>query len=466
MCLMLSRYDLPAELDAERVFQYLVTLNQPVFWLDSGDDATTGLSYLGSGAEVHTAKAGEEREFLAKLRRILSEQTSFRDAQHQPSEMQSTPQNSHEPSFQLGLVGWFSYEFGLNLLGLRATYTQSEAPAMFVNTNWALEINHEQQRIAVIAENETVLSKWLDTHLGALTEFTASEVTAPIEPAQTRSQQPAWRDTEQTYLDKIAACQRAIADGDAYLLCLTSQARVPVEEHPAQLYVRLRRLNPTHHGGFISANGISLLSASPERFLAVDAQGWAHTKPIKGTRPRGATPDDDAALAAELKIDSKERAENLMIVDLMRNDFARVCEPGTVHVAKLHDVETYTHVHQLVSTILGRLTQKDDAFSAFEACFPAGSMTGTPKRRAIELLADLERHPRGLYSGCFGYFSRDGSADLAMVIRSIVVAAGEATVGAGGGITANSNPVDEFAEVHLKADALIAALERPARPVM
>lgn len=465
MCLMLSRYELPAVLDAERVFRYLVSRDEPVFWLDSGVDADEGLSYLATSAETYTARAGEESAFLAELRDHLGSRIHQGDGCQADGGSNQPGLGVGEPTFQLGLVGWFSYEFGLNLMGVQTEYDQSLPPALVINAHWVIELDHAQSTLCVVAESEQLLTSWLDTHLKALLNVTHTDATT-AQPAQHFSEAPTWRDSEQHYLENIDACQRAIAEGEAYLLCLTTQARVAAVEHPADVYLRLRELNPSHHGGFISAAGTALLSASPERFLAVDSHGNAHTKPIKGTRPRGTTTEGDAALAADLKTDSKERAENLMIVDLMRNDFAKVCDPHSVTVRRLHDVETYTHVHQLVSTVLGKLTESDDALSLFEACFPAGSMTGTPKLRAVELLAELERHPRGLYSGCFGYVSRDGSADLAMVIRSIVIAGGEATVGAGGGITSNSNPVDEFAEVLLKADALLAALESPNRPVM
>jgi para-aminobenzoate synthetase component 1 len=179
---------------------------------------------------------------------------------------------------------------------------------------------------------------------------------------------------------------------------------------------------------------------------------------MKGTRPRGATAELDAAISAELRSSDKERAENLMIVDLMRNDLARVCELGSVTVTELLEVESYAHVHQLVSTVTGRLAPGRSPVDAVEACFPAGSMTGAPKRRASELLDGLERRARGLYSGAFGYVGIDGRVDMAMTIRSIVLDAAGATVGTGGGITALSVPTEELAECKLKAAALLAVL--------
>jgi para-aminobenzoate synthetase component 1 len=193
-------------------------------------------------------------------------------------------------------------------------------------------------------------------------------------------------------------------------------------------------------------------------FLSVSASGTIESRPIKGTRPRGTTAETDDALRRELVESEKERAENLMIVDLMRNDIARVSEIGSVEVTSLLAVESYAQVHQLVSTVRGTLRDGLSGVDAVAACFPAGSMTGAPKRNATVILDQLEQRPRGIYSGAFGYFGLDGRIDLAMVIRSIVMDGLGATVGSGGGITALSDPLEELAEVRLKAAALLAVL--------
>ena len=203
---------------------------------------------------------------------------------------------------------------------------------------------------------------------------------------------------------------------------------------------------------------VSVVSSSPEQFLRVSASGVVSSKPIKGTRPRSSDAVLDAQLADELRNNEKERAENLMIVDLMRNDLGKVSEPSDVVVSKLFDIESYASVHQLVSTITAVLKPGLGVFDAVEAAFPAGSMTGAPKQSAMEILAGLEGNPRGIYSGCFGYISYTGSADLAMTIRTIVFKDGVATIGIGGGITIDSDPEAELLETKLKAKALLKAL--------
>jgi para-aminobenzoate synthetase component 1 len=256
----------------------------------------------------------------------------------------------------------------------------------------------------------------------------------------------------------IVECQAAIDAGDAYQLCLTTEARVAVTPDPFETYLALRVANPSHHGAFFSAGDVSLLSSSPELFLSVAPDGTIESQPIKGTRRRGMTRERDEALVAELLASDKERAENLMIVDLMRNDIARVSEVGSVSVPRLLAVETYAHVHQLVSTVRGQLAAGLTGVNAVRACFPAGSMTGAPKFSAVTILDRLEHRARGVYAGAFGYFGLDGRVELSMVIRSILLDADGATVGSGGGITVLSVPAEELAEMKLKSSALLAVL--------
>jgi anthranilate/para-aminobenzoate synthase component I len=267
-----------------------------------------------------------------------------------------------------------------------------------------------------------------------------------------------WAYDDAEYLTMIEECQAAIVEGDAYQLCLTTEATVHVSPDPVATYLALRALSPTHHGALVRAGAVSLLSASPEQFLTVTPERIVESKPIKGTRPRGGSPESDEQLRTELVESEKERAENLMIVDLMRNDIGRVSEVGSVSVTSLLEVESYAQVHQLVSTVRGILADGLRPVDAIGACFPAGSMTGAPKHRATLILDELEHRPRGIYSGAFGYLGFDGSVDLAMVIRSIVIDRESSTVGAGGGITALSVPAEELAEAKLKAAALLRVL--------
>jgi len=336
---------------------------------------------------------------------------------------------------------------------------------MFVDR--AIAFDHDSNTVALIALDDlSDGARWssrtaevLD-RLRADAEHSAGS-SAEAEPSSGHgvgAPQATWSCGDAEYLERIEACQAAIRAGDAYQLCLTMQAEVPTTPDPVATYLALSQLRPTHHGGFVRLGEVSLLSASPEQFLTVSASGQIESKPIKGTRPRGATGDDDRALMRELVSSDKERAENLMIVDLMRNDIGRVSEVGSVTVPSLLNVESYAQVHQLVSTVCGQLKAGLSARDAVEACFPAGSMTGAPKFSAVTILDRLEAAPRGIYSGAFGYFGLDGRVELAMVIRSMVIDSQSTTIGSGGGITALSVPREELAEAKLKAAALLRVL--------
>jgi para-aminobenzoate synthetase len=271
-----------------------------------------------------------------------------------------------------------------------------------------------------------------------------------------------------TYRRHLAEVGDWLRAGDSYEACYTYQLREAFDDDPLAAYLRLRTATPAPYGAFLRLGRRSVLSASPERFLTVSPAGWACTRPIKGTAARYADPDVDAEAARQLPVDVKTRSESLMIVDLLRNDLARVCDAGTVSVPTFMTVESYATVHQLVSEVRGRLRPGLTAVDAARALFPGGSMTGAPKERTVQLLDALEPAPRGVYSGALGYFSRTGAADLSVVIRTAVVDDGVVSVGTGGAVTVLSDPDDEYAETLLKSVPLLAqlGLEHPfaARP--
>lgn len=256
------------------------------------------------------------------------------------------------------------------------------------------------------------------------------------------------------WMRRVERAQRYIAAGDIYQVNLTHTLRAAWPGDPAAFYPRLRAASPAPHACFLRLGDTAVLSASPECFLQIDGNRIV-TKPIKGTRPRGA---DDAAIAAELRSSAKERAELVMITDLERNDLGQVCDYGSVRVTALCELQTFAQVHHLVSTIEGRLRPGVTPVQALRACYPGGSITGAPKKRAREIIAELEPAPRGIYTGALGYFGRDGSAVFNIAIRTLVVRGGRASYGVGAGIVADSDPAAEYDETLHKAAGLFAAL--------
>ena len=410
--------------------------------------------------------------------------------------------------FACGYVGFFGY--GLRkLCGVKSCGVSSYTPAAgtprpdrdaagpasilaydqtpdaaFLLADRSLVIDHEERLVYVMAlcssdaaspEAQTQ-SSWLAT----TTETVRSCLGATHAPAEPATSVPTQRRdsrielvpecSPQAYVARVAACLEHIADGNSYEVCLTNQllpaaardggARTTAE--PWATYTRLRRLNPAPYGAFLDlrpACPLSVCSSSPERFIKVDCRRNIDSKPIKGTVKRDPDPVRDTMLRKELAASEKDRAENLMIVDLVRNDLGRVCKPGSVHAPKLMDVESYATVHQLVSTVRGALRDEFRALDAIRAAFPGGSMTGAPKLRTMQIIDSLETQERGVYSGSLGYLSLNGAADLSIVIRTIVFDDERGvSVGAGGAVVALSDPQAEYEEMLLKSQAVTRCL--------
>lgn len=417
-------------------------------WLDAGPQAVSGMSYLivpsfdeqrltwnARTGTLHTGEAEGDGSFVDVFGALR--------AHWQPG--QST---GIEARFRGGWVGWFGYECAIASLGVALPTEDVRYPdaAWFRAAAWA-SLDHATGIVSVDGDDADARAR-----------LTAALDTQPAERTMAGAVSATWRDTPHHYAEQISLAQRLIADGEAYQLCFTSRVYGPESLDAVELYHRLRAVAPSHHGSLIRIGDTALASISPEQFLELSPSGRLRSKPIKGTRRRGTVAAEDRALAAELVASEKERAENIMIVDLMRNDLGRVAVTGSVRVPELLQVESYAPVHQLVSTVEAQLAPDRHPLDAVVAAFPAGSMTGAPKHRAVTRLAELESGPRGLYSGAHGYLSDDGSIDLAMTIRTVVVRPDGWSIGAGGGITALSVPEHEVAEAHLKARALLRAL--------
>ena len=359
--------------------------------------------------------------------------------------------------FAGGYVG--SVGYGVKSIGDRPG---SDAPdAQLVHLSRFLVLDHVASRLHVVAigpaSEEGQARAWIERTVARIAQ--APSLPRPADPVPLGAASASV--TRERYLDDLATVRAWLHAGDSYEACYTYALRFASEEPPFEVYRRLRRANPAPYASYLRLPGRDILSCSPERYLAVTSGGWAETKPIKGTARREADPVSDANAALALAADPKTRSENLMIVDLLRNDLGRICAPGTVTVPRLMAVESYATVHQLVTSVRGRLLPRSaSGVHAAEALFPPGSMTGAPKRRTVELLDGLEVAPRGVYSGVIGAFSRCGAVDLSVVIRTAVVADGAVEIGTGGAITIESDPEAAADETIAKATAILQAFGR------
>lgn len=374
--------------------------------------------------------------------------------------------------FNLGYVGYLGYELKAETGGTDAH--QSDTPdAALLFADRALVLDHGTRTSYLLAlsisgepAGTAEAKTWLATTAKALRVLPAAPVdrapasalSGPSMTDPSSGMNVELRHDRAAYLKRIDECFDEINAGESYEICMTNMVTVHNQIDVLPTFARLRRVSPVPFGALLDFGDVAVLSASPERFLSIDLHGTVEAKPIKGTRPRGRDAAEDRALVEELRGNPKDRAENLMIVDLLRNDLNTVCSVGSVHVPKLFDVETYAPVHQLVSTIRGTLAPGRSAVDCIRAAFPGGSMTGAPKVRTMEIIDRLEQGPRGVYSGALGWFSLSGASDLSIVIRTLVVDAGRVTFGVGGAIVALSDPDGEFDETVVKSRAMMTAL--------
>ncbi|WP_372411593.1 aminodeoxychorismate synthase component I [Streptomyces luteireticuli] len=468
---------LPGETDTRAAFTALYRDSDPVFWLDSAhvEEGLSRFSFLGDASgplgELLTYRVGEGRVAVRHGNGVTTAcPGSIFDVLEERLRVRSVPPPHDLPfDFAGGYVGYFGYELRADC-GSPHGHRAAAPDAQWLFCDRFLAVDHQERRTYLVAlcrpeepGEPQAAEDWLEATARAVRELPRTRrPSAPARPpdvrAATRRAERALARPEATYLDDIAACRRQLYAGESYELCLTNTVTLPAPEDPLACFTRLRALNPAPYGALLRFGGTWVLSASPERFLRVDRERTVESKPIKGTARRSDDPAEDEALCRSLREDPKTRAENLMIADLLRNDLGRVCEVGTVEVPKFLATESYATVHQLVSTVRGRLRPEVNAVAGVRACFPGGSMTGAPKLRSLEILDGLEQRPRGIYSGALGYLSASGPADLSIVIRTAVLHDGVLTAGTGGAILLDSDPAAEYAEILLKAAATVQAL--------
>ncbi|MEU5696087.1 aminodeoxychorismate synthase component I [Actinosynnema sp. NPDC020468] len=355
--------------------------------------------------------------------------------------------------FALGWVGYLGYELKAECGGA-AAHRSGRPDAAFVFADRAVVFDH-RERCAYLVALPGSDDGWMDRTESFLRGFHyAPRAPEPVAGGGAVG----LRHSREQYLKLVDACQEAVTAGESYEVCLTNEVTWTGRLDPWEAYRFLRSESPAPFGALLRFGSLSVLSTSPERFIRVDRTGVVESEPIKGTRPRGGTPEDDRRLREGLAASPKDRAENLMIVDLVRNDLGHCAEVGSVEVPRIFEVESYATVHQLVSTVRARLRAGSSAVAVVRAAFPGGSMTGAPKIRTMHIIDGLEAGPRGVYSGALGYFSLSGTADFSIVIRTLVVDHDKASFGVGGAVIALSDPAAEFEETAVKATVLLRLL--------
>jgi len=484
----LARRTIEGEPSCERVFAGLFGQAEYAFWLDSADAPTrlAQCSYVGTstGPERCVLEYDVERTAVTMHRDGASsvERRSVFDV----LERETAANRLESPTGVVrglvgGFVGYLGYECKADC-GSRGVHRSDMPDAVMMLANRVVAVDHVHKLthlLALLDETEELVEHWLDE---AETVVRAALVERQTEASTGRAGNPSRAERtgghpdgsldappavsfrcgrgRRQYLADIDRAQAALAAGESYEVCLTDQISTDASPDPFELYRVLRRSNPAPFAAYLKLGEVAVASSSPERFLSVDRERRVQARPIKGTASRSADPAVDEATLDALLHDEKTFAEHLMIVDLLRNDLGRVCEVDSVRVSEFMAGERYRTVFQLTSTIVGLLARGRTPVDCVRACFPGGSMTGAPKLRTMEIIDDIEREARGVYSGALGYFGLDGTVDLSIVIRTIVLRPDRTTIGAGGAIVTQSNPAEEFEEFLLKARAPMAAIAR------
>jgi para-aminobenzoate synthetase len=482
----------------EHLYERLFADAETSFWLDSADAPTwlAQCSYMGTSAgpaERHLSydvdaaattirTAGGEEVRHGSIFELLDEETKA---------VRAEPPIGVDRGLMGGFVGYLGYELKADC-GSQNVHSSDLPDAAMMFANRVVAVDHARSRTHIFALVRNERHPAVDgpktpdglefsarqhqgsdervAQVGWLEEATRLAAAAICDPPPGRPLDPpvepgshvsfrVGRGRSQ-YLADIERSQAELAAGESYEVCLTDQISTDASPDPFALYRRLRRSNPSPFAAFLRFGDTAIVSSSPERFLSVARDGAVQARPIKGTISRAEDPVEDAARRTELATDEKTRAEHLMIVDLLRNDLGRVSEIDSVRVPDLMVVEPYATVHQVVSTVTGQLERGRSSVECVRNCFPGGSMTGAPKERTMELIDELEDEARGVYSGAIGYFGVDGSVDLSIVIRTIVIRPGRTTIGAGGAIVMQSDPEEEFDEILLKARAPMSAIAK------
>jgi para-aminobenzoate synthetase component 1 len=427
-------------------------------WLDScGQRGELG-RYDIMVARPHTTLVtrGESTEIIAHGRRTCSTEDPFELlrqalAKNRPAAESLLP-------FSGGAVGYFSYDLSRRIESVPSrAHDDLMMPEMVVGIyDWAVVCDHQEQSCRLLSQGCCADTQAAWPHLISL--FEQATKVAPSEGPFVACGEVCANMSAEEYRAGFSRIQHYLREGDCYQVNFAQRFSLAVAGSPWDGYRKLRRNNPAPFGAYLNTPFGQILSSSPERFLKLEGT-VVETRPIKGTRPRRRDTAEDQLMGEQLRQSSKDRAENLMIVDLLRNDFGKCCRPGSIQVPQLFGVEHYATVHHLVSVVTGELNPDEDALSLLRHCFPGGSITGAPKRRAMEIIEELEPQRRGVYCGSIGYLGYDGRMDCNIAIRTALHQDGTLHFSAGGGIVIDSRCEQEYQETYDKASGILRMFE-------
>lgn len=478
--------------DTDRAFDAMYRSSKHSFWLDSSrtDGKNGRFSYMGDAL----GPLGKRIEYTVDTNTLVvydsyGNKTCFQEHVSEYIQRQTYEYTMDEKvpfDFHGGYAGYFGYEAFQEQDAL-VNMDKIDFPAVpdvaLLFTDQLVVFDHFEGEIYLVCltlanAQPHEYQCWMKSMELLLSHAKPVQLNPMVHPHPTVNFTPSR--SKACYLDNVEKALKEIYNGETYEVCLTNHLQCErTISDPLEFYYHLRKQNPAPFAGFFRYDSagkhdyefggneknmqdysFAVCCSSPERFIKMDQEGWIESKPIKGTRPRGENAAEDECIAKELESSVKDRAENLMIVDLVRNDLGRVCEIGSVHVPALMKVESYQTVHQLVSTIRGKCQHDKDIIDVLRSTFPGGSMTGAPKIRTMEILQKLEHHRRGIYSGALGFISINGAADLNIIIRTAIIADQKVCIGSGGAIVHMSTPNEEYEEMLLKTKALTTCISK------
>ena len=449
------------DFDTSELYEKLYAYDDRTLWLDSSkvEEGLSRFSIFGLQGKKrgHTIKYDVDKKLVEKTFLASQEKEIFEESIFDFLKA-NRPRWDYDETlpfdFQLGYIGYFGYELKKDTENVSNKHFYSYPDAYFKYCDRALVYDHLEKKLYLLSYGDDLdwkedIKKILDEDL---------EIKKEKEEKRDFPKLKFVKD-KKTYTEDILKIKELIRAGETYEVCLTNRLDIFDKIDGKKYYMELRDKSPGQYSAFLPLEELKIASSSMERFLRVDKDKIVSTKPIKGTIKRGESKEEDESLIEELRSEEKTKSENLMIVDLLRNDLGKFCEIGSVEVPKLMDVETYKTLHQLVTTVSGKIKEDVDIIEVLEKTFPGGSMTGAPKKRTLEIIDELETYPRGVYSGTIGYISNNSTMDFNIVIRTALIEEDKATIGVGGAIILLSDEEEEFDEIVLKAKGSLLALQ-------